>query len=185
MRYMIPVGRILFALIFISAAPLPFTHEGIQRATDLGVPAASLPVPISGTLALLGGLRNRSCSPLSQNQRLNRHPYDERAERSVTRVDSRADSEQQGGFPMRYFALAFAWAWVFWAIPLAMTCGWLTQPALVEPRVSLLVVGAYAPFVAAFALSFRDETAWTLLKCVVPNATAANNENFNRTTSGS
>jgi putative oxidoreductase len=56
MRYMIPVGRILFALIFISAAPRHFTHEGIQHATDLGVPAASLLVPISGILALLGGL---------------------------------------------------------------------------------------------------------------------------------
>jgi hypothetical protein len=29
---------------------------------------------------------------------------------------------------MRYFA--FAWAWMFWAIPLATTCGWWTQPAL-------------------------------------------------------
>ena len=86
---------------------------------------------------------------------------------------------------MRYFALAFAWAWVFWAIPLAMTCGWLTQPALSGLRVSLLVVGAYAPFVAAFALSFRDGTAWTLLKRVVPKATAANDEKFNRPTSGS
>ena len=56
MRYMIPIGRILFALIFISAAPRHFTHEGIQHATDLGVPAASLLVPISGLLALLGGL---------------------------------------------------------------------------------------------------------------------------------
>jgi putative oxidoreductase len=56
MRYMIPIGRILFALIFISAAPRHFTHEGIQHATDLGVPAASLLVPISGILALLGGL---------------------------------------------------------------------------------------------------------------------------------
>ena len=41
----------------------------------------------------------------------------------------------------------------------------------------------YAPFVAAFELSFRDGTAWTPL--VVPNATAANDEKFNRTTSGS
>ena len=56
MRYVIPIGRILFALIFISAAPRHFTHEGIQHAADLGVPAASLLVPISGILALLGGL---------------------------------------------------------------------------------------------------------------------------------
>jgi hypothetical protein len=84
---------------------------------------------------------------------------------------------------MRYFA--FAWEWMFWAMPLATTRGWLTQPALSGLRVSLLVVGAYAPSVAAFALSFRDGTAWTLLKRVVPNATATNDEKFNQTTSGS
>jgi 1,4-dihydroxy-2-naphthoyl-CoA synthase len=38
---------------------------------------------------------------------------------------------------MRYFAFAFAW--VFWAIPLATTRGWSTQPALGGPRVSLLM----------------------------------------------
>jgi putative oxidoreductase len=56
MRYMVPIGRVLFALIFITAAPRHFTHEGIQHAADLGVPAAGLLVPISGILALLGGL---------------------------------------------------------------------------------------------------------------------------------
>ena len=125
MRYMIPVGRILFGLIFISAASRHFTHEGIQHATDLGVPPASLPVRISGILAVLGGLRNKSCSPLSQKRRLNRHPDDERAERSVTRVDSRADSEQQEGFPMRYFAFAFGYG------VLAYTAG--NDTRLVDP----------------------------------------------------
>lgn len=72
--------------------------------------------------------------------------------------------EQQEGFPTRYFAFVFAWAWVFWAVPLATTRGWLTQPALSGLRVLLLVVGAYAPFVAAFALSFRDGTAWKLFR---------------------
>jgi putative oxidoreductase len=56
MRFIVPVGRILFALIFITAAPRHFTHEGIQHAADLGVPAAGLLVPISGIMALLGGL---------------------------------------------------------------------------------------------------------------------------------
>src|SRR5579872_2025963 len=56
MRYIVPLGRILFALIFISAAPRHFTHEGIQHATDLGVPAAGLLVLISGFMAVLGGL---------------------------------------------------------------------------------------------------------------------------------
>ena len=125
MRYIIPVGRILFGLNFISAAPRHFTHEGIQHATDLGVPAASLPVRISGILAVLGGLRIKSCSPLSQKRRLNRHPYDERAEPNVTRLDSRADSEQQEGFPMRY--LAFAFVHGCFGLPLATTRGWLTR----------------------------------------------------------
>ncbi|HWZ97898.1 MAG TPA: DoxX family protein [Candidatus Dormibacteraeota bacterium] len=56
MRYLYPVGRILFALIFITASPRHFTHEGIQHAADLGVPVASLAVPISGVMALVGGL---------------------------------------------------------------------------------------------------------------------------------
>lgn len=49
-------GRILFALIFIAAAPRHFTHEGIQHAADLGVPAAGVLVPLSGLVALAGGL---------------------------------------------------------------------------------------------------------------------------------
>jgi putative oxidoreductase len=55
-RYLALIGRILFALIFITAAPRHFTHEGIQHAADLGVPLASIAVPISGVMALLGGL---------------------------------------------------------------------------------------------------------------------------------
>jgi putative oxidoreductase len=50
------VGRILFALIFIVAAPRHFSHEGIQHATDLGVPRAGLLVPLAGVMALVGGL---------------------------------------------------------------------------------------------------------------------------------
>jgi putative oxidoreductase len=56
MRYLYPVGRTLFALIFITAAPRHFTHEAVQHATDLGVPMASVLVPMSGVMALLGGL---------------------------------------------------------------------------------------------------------------------------------
>jgi len=43
-------------LIFVTAAPRHFTHEGIQHAADLGVPLAGLLVPISGVMALAGGL---------------------------------------------------------------------------------------------------------------------------------
>jgi putative oxidoreductase len=56
MRILFPVARVLFAVIFIAAAPRHFTHEGIQHATDLGVPLASLLVPVSGIMAIIGGL---------------------------------------------------------------------------------------------------------------------------------
>jgi putative oxidoreductase len=55
-RYLFPIGRILFALIFITAAPRHFSHEGIQHAADLGTPLAGLLVPISGAMAIAGGL---------------------------------------------------------------------------------------------------------------------------------
>jgi len=56
MRLLYPLGRVLFALIFITAAPRHFTHEGIQHAADLGVPAAAVLVPLSGVMALAGGI---------------------------------------------------------------------------------------------------------------------------------
>jgi putative oxidoreductase len=56
MRYLFPVARILFAFIFIMAAPRHFTQEGIQHAADLGVPVAGLLVPFSGVMALVGGI---------------------------------------------------------------------------------------------------------------------------------
>lgn len=56
MRYLVVAGRILFALIFITAAPRHFSREGIQHAAELGVPLAGLLVPMSGILALAGGL---------------------------------------------------------------------------------------------------------------------------------
>ena len=56
MRYLVLSGRILFALIFITAAPRHFSQEGIQHAAELGVPLAGVLVPISGVMALVGGL---------------------------------------------------------------------------------------------------------------------------------
>ncbi len=50
------IGRLLFGLIFILAAPRHLSHEGIQHAADLGVPMATVLVPLSGVMALLGGL---------------------------------------------------------------------------------------------------------------------------------
>jgi len=56
MKFLFPVGRVLFSLIFISAALRHFTHEGVQHAAALGVPLAGVLVPLSGILALVGGL---------------------------------------------------------------------------------------------------------------------------------
>lgn len=56
MRFLVLAGRILFALIFVTAAPRHFSREGIEHAALLGAPLAGLLVPISGVLALAGGL---------------------------------------------------------------------------------------------------------------------------------
>jgi putative oxidoreductase len=56
MRYLVLAGRILFALIFITASPRHFSREGIEHAAQLGVPLSGLLVPISGVMALAGGL---------------------------------------------------------------------------------------------------------------------------------
>jgi putative oxidoreductase len=50
------LGRLLFALIFLLAAPSHFSQQTIAFATSQGVPLAHLAVPASGILALLGGL---------------------------------------------------------------------------------------------------------------------------------
>ena len=56
MKYLVLLGRILFAAIFISAAPGHFTTGTIAYAAGKGVPLASIAVPLSGIIALLGGL---------------------------------------------------------------------------------------------------------------------------------
>jgi putative oxidoreductase len=56
MKFLFPLGRVLFSLIFVVAAPRHFTHEGVMHAAALGVPEASLLVPLSGVLAFGGGL---------------------------------------------------------------------------------------------------------------------------------
>jgi putative oxidoreductase len=43
-------------LIFITASPRHFSKEGIEHAAQLGVPLSALLVPISGVMALAGGL---------------------------------------------------------------------------------------------------------------------------------
>jgi len=49
-------GRALFSLIFIFASFGHFSHQEIAYAAQQGVPLASIAVPFSGIMALLGGL---------------------------------------------------------------------------------------------------------------------------------
>jgi putative oxidoreductase len=55
-RYLVPVGRVLFALIFLNAILGHFSSQTIGYAAQMGVPMASLLVPLSGVLAFAGGL---------------------------------------------------------------------------------------------------------------------------------
>jgi putative oxidoreductase len=56
LRYIVPLGRALFAAIFVASALSHFSRETIDYAASEGVPVASVFVPVSGVLALLGGL---------------------------------------------------------------------------------------------------------------------------------
>jgi len=56
MRYLTPIGRVAFSLIFLLAPIGHFTTGAVGYATQSGVPMASLLVPLSGLLALAGGL---------------------------------------------------------------------------------------------------------------------------------
>ena len=56
MRYLVLLGRICFAAIFIFAAPGHFKAQEIAYAAQAGVPFASLAVPVAGLIALAGGL---------------------------------------------------------------------------------------------------------------------------------
>jgi putative oxidoreductase len=56
MRYIAFVGRQLFSLLFIIASANHFDPETIAAAARHGVPAAIVLVPLSGVMALMGGL---------------------------------------------------------------------------------------------------------------------------------
>ena len=49
-------GRLLFSFIFIFAGLNHFSHQTIGYAAAQGVPLASIAVPLSGVLAIAGGL---------------------------------------------------------------------------------------------------------------------------------
>jgi putative oxidoreductase len=50
------VGRLLFSCIFVMASFNHFKSQTIAYAASQGVPLAAISVPLSGVLALLGGL---------------------------------------------------------------------------------------------------------------------------------
>src|ERR1700680_3762030 len=54
--WVVLLGRLLFALIFIMSGPNHFAKQTIAYAAAQGVPLASLAVPFSGLIAIAGGL---------------------------------------------------------------------------------------------------------------------------------
>jgi len=56
MRALVPVGRVLFALIFVASIVGHFTSAEIAQASAHGVPLAHVMVPLAGVIALVGGL---------------------------------------------------------------------------------------------------------------------------------
>ncbi len=55
-RPLVPLGRVLFALIFVLSSLSHFSSSTIGYAAQAGVPLPSLLVPLSGVIALAGGL---------------------------------------------------------------------------------------------------------------------------------
>jgi uncharacterized membrane protein YphA (DoxX/SURF4 family) len=55
-RFALFAGRQLFSIIFILAAAGHFDSQSIEVAASHGVPLAHLLVPLSGVMALVGGL---------------------------------------------------------------------------------------------------------------------------------
>ena len=50
------LGRLFFVLIFLMSGPMHFSSQTIAFAASQGVPLASIAVPVSGVLAIVGGL---------------------------------------------------------------------------------------------------------------------------------
>src|SRR5579863_9815150 len=55
-RAVVVLGRLLFAAIFVMAGSNHFNKQTIGYAASQGVPMASIAVPLSGVLAIAGGL---------------------------------------------------------------------------------------------------------------------------------
>ncbi|HLW46346.1 MAG TPA: DoxX family protein [bacterium] len=55
-RYLVPLGRLAFAAVFVLFAPLDFTPQGVVWAGQQGIPLAQVLVPLAGLIGLAGGL---------------------------------------------------------------------------------------------------------------------------------
>lgn len=56
MRALILAGRVLFAIIFVVSGFNHFSQPMIGYAASAGVPMANIAVPLSGVMAIVGGL---------------------------------------------------------------------------------------------------------------------------------
>jgi putative oxidoreductase len=56
MKFIVPVGRVLYSLIFISSGFSHFSATSVGYAASQGVPMPSILVPVSGILAIVGGV---------------------------------------------------------------------------------------------------------------------------------
>ena len=56
MKYLVLLGRIFYSFIFLMSGLFHFSQQTVEYAAGQGVPLASLAVPVSGVMAILGGL---------------------------------------------------------------------------------------------------------------------------------
>jgi len=56
MKYTVLLGRILFSVIFLNSGLFHFSGMAVGYASAQGVPLASILVPFSGVIAIVGGL---------------------------------------------------------------------------------------------------------------------------------
>jgi putative oxidoreductase len=56
LQWLVPIGRVLFALVFVLAALGNFSAGTAAYAASHGVPMAGILVPLAGVIALVGGL---------------------------------------------------------------------------------------------------------------------------------
>jgi putative oxidoreductase len=56
MKFIVLIGRLFYSLIFINSGFFHFSRAAVDFANSQGVPMATVLVPISGVLAIAGGI---------------------------------------------------------------------------------------------------------------------------------